>query len=95
MHVKDLFDLKGQVAIVTGGRGLYGASITAGLCEAGATVVIASRNGKLRCQGKIVFTKHVFALLVVIAVHSRPAVQRISRAPDGVLHIANAYSFNL
>ena len=49
MHVKELFDLKGQVAIVTGGRGLYGASITAGLCEAGATVVIASRNGA-KCE---------------------------------------------
>lgn len=49
MHVKELFDLKGQVAIVTGGRGLYGASITSGLCEAGATVVIASRNGA-KCE---------------------------------------------
>ena len=45
MTTKELFDLKGQVAIVTGGRGLYGASISEGLCEAGATVVIASRNG--------------------------------------------------
>ena len=44
-NVKDLFDLTGRVAIVTGGRGLYGASIAQGLCEAGATVVIASRNG--------------------------------------------------
>lgn len=43
-NVKDMFDLTGRVAIVTGGRGLYGASITAGLCEMGATVVIASRN---------------------------------------------------
>ena len=33
------------MAIVTGGRGLYGASISLGLCEMGATVVIASRNG--------------------------------------------------
>lgn len=49
MHVKELFNLKGQVAIVTGGRGLYGASITSGLCEAGATVVIASRNGA-KCE---------------------------------------------
>ena len=41
---KELFDLTGKVAIVTGGRGLYGASISEGLCEMGATVIIASRN---------------------------------------------------
>jgi NAD(P)-dependent dehydrogenase (short-subunit alcohol dehydrogenase family) len=51
--------LDGAVAIVTGGRGLYGASISLGLCEMGSTVVIASRNGaaceeyaaQLRTQG--------------------------------------------
>lgn len=46
---KTLFDLTGRVAIVTGGRGLYGASISAGLCEMGAIVVIASRNVH-KCQ---------------------------------------------
>ena len=45
-NVKELFDLTGKVAIVTGGRGLYGASISRGLFEAGATVVIASRNAE-------------------------------------------------
>ena len=44
-HTKELFSLDGKVAIVTGGRGLYGGSISTGLCEMGATVVIASRNG--------------------------------------------------
>lgn len=43
-HVKDLFSLEKRVAIVTGGRGIYGASISLGLCEMGASVVIASRN---------------------------------------------------
>lgn len=45
-HTKDLFSLENKVAIVTGGRGLYGASISTGLCEMGASVVIASRNGQ-------------------------------------------------
>ena len=48
-HTKELFSLKGKVAIVTGGRGLYGSSITEGLCEMDATVVIASRNGA-KCE---------------------------------------------
>ena len=49
MKTTELFDLTGKVAIVTGGRGLYGASISTGLCEMGATVVIASRNGE-KCE---------------------------------------------
>lgn len=46
MHVQKLLDLSGKVAIVTGGCGLYGAAISEGLAEAGATVVVASRNGE-------------------------------------------------
>ena len=45
-HTKELFSLENKVAIVTGGRGLYGASISLGLCEMGATVIIVSRNGE-------------------------------------------------
>jgi len=48
-HTKELFSLEDRVAIVTGGRGLYGASISLGLCEMGAKVVIASRNGE-KCE---------------------------------------------
>ena len=46
---KELFDLTGKIAIVTGGRGLYGSGISTGLCEMGATVIICSRNGE-KCE---------------------------------------------
>ncbi len=45
-NAMDMFSLKDRVAIVTGGRGLYGAGISRGLCEMGAKVVVASRDGE-------------------------------------------------
>ena len=59
MEIKELFDLRGKVAIVTGGAGLFGFGISSGLCEAGAACVVASRSlencaaaaGKLKARG--------------------------------------------
>jgi NAD(P)-dependent dehydrogenase (short-subunit alcohol dehydrogenase family) len=44
MGVKELFDLSGKVAIVTGGAGDIGAVYAEALCEVGASVVIADIN---------------------------------------------------
>jgi 2-dehydro-3-deoxy-D-gluconate 5-dehydrogenase len=40
----DLFDLRGKVAVVTGGNGGIGLGIARGLARAGADIVVAGRN---------------------------------------------------
>ncbi len=49
MHINELFDLTGQVAVVSGGYGIYGRPICEALAEAGAHVVIAARD-RARCE---------------------------------------------
>ena len=44
MNIRDLFNLKDKVILVSGGAGNYGKCIVEGLAEAGGTVVIASRD---------------------------------------------------
>ena len=45
MAVKDLFDLSGRVALVTGGSKGLGKAMARGFAEQGANVVISSRHG--------------------------------------------------
>jgi NAD(P)-dependent dehydrogenase (short-subunit alcohol dehydrogenase family) len=59
LSVLERFRLDGRIALVTGGAGVVGRHISAGLAQAGATVVIASRDiahaqscaGELHSQG--------------------------------------------
>lgn len=44
MSIQKLFDLTGQTAIVTGGGRGLGRQIALGLAEAGANIVLCSRN---------------------------------------------------
>ena len=44
MNILERFSLKDKVVVLTGGGGLYGCQLTAALAEAGARLVIASRN---------------------------------------------------
>lgn len=47
--IRELFDLSGKAALVTGGAGWLGTAISEALAEAGANVMIASR-GVEKCQ---------------------------------------------
>ncbi|HYB21378.1 MAG TPA: SDR family oxidoreductase [Thermodesulfobacteriota bacterium] len=49
MKVKEMFDLRGKVSIVTGGGKGIGQKMAEGLAEAGAQVVLCSRNVE-KCQ---------------------------------------------
>jgi NAD(P)-dependent dehydrogenase (short-subunit alcohol dehydrogenase family) len=49
MHVNDLFNIKGKVALVTGGSVGLGAQMATGLAEAGANVALSARKVE-RCE---------------------------------------------
>src|SRR3954451_23806776 len=51
MNAADMFSLKGKVAVVTGGAGLFGRQIVEAIAEAGAKTFMASRDlAKLDAQ---------------------------------------------
>ena len=44
MNTLELFSLKGKVALITGGRAMYGRGCSVALCDAGAKLYVASTN---------------------------------------------------
>ena len=45
-HIKDLFDLSGRIAIVTGGSRGLGKEMAEGLAEAGASLMLCARRAQ-------------------------------------------------
>ena len=50
MHINELFDLTGQVALVTGGYGIYGVPISEALAAQGQVVGVGVGDGGHRAQ---------------------------------------------
>ncbi|MGI6548445.1 MAG: SDR family oxidoreductase [Syntrophomonadales bacterium] len=74
MNVKDMFDLSGKVAVVTGGSIGLGAYMARGLAEAGANVVVAARKVE-RCVA-------LCEELQGLGVKAIPAACDVSKAED-------------
>jgi NAD(P)-dependent dehydrogenase (short-subunit alcohol dehydrogenase family) len=96
--IRDLFSLTGRVALVTGGAGHLGTAISRALAEAGATVVIASRDlAKCRRLAAELETDGLRALAVRLDVNSDGSVKRAlaevkRRAGRLDILVNNAYS---
>jgi len=58
MNTKDLFDLTGRVAIITGGSVGLGRQMAEGLAEMGASLVLCARK-KERCEQAAEELKHL------------------------------------
>ena len=72
MHVKELFDLTGKVAIVTGGSRGLGLEIAEGLAEAGAKVTITGRRRQWLDPAETGLRERGFEVLAVDADVAEP-----------------------
>lgn len=78
MSVKQLFDLTGKAAIVTGGNGGLGLAMATGLAQAGANIVIAARNpDKTRGALKQIESQGVQARGIQVDVTQETDIQRM------------------
>lgn len=100
MNVMELFSLKGKVAIITGGAGHLGSAISEGLAEAGANVVIASRNED-RCKelAEALSKKHkIHAIGTVLDIRSmdivRDCMKEVNREMGAIDILINNAAFS-
>ena len=82
----DLFDLKGKVAIVTGGNGGIGLGIARGLADAGADIAVVGRNeAKSKAAAAELAARGVRAIAVVADVTDKAAVAGMVERASGEL----------
>jgi len=77
--IHELFDLQGRVAVVVGGAGLLGFQMAQALAEAGASLVIASRD-EAKCQEKAdeISRRYAKASAVGVDAGSYESVQKMT-----------------
>src|SRR3954471_17239996 len=80
------FDLRGKVAIVTGGNGGIGLGMARGLADAGADVAVVGRNeDKSQAAVAELATRGVRAIAVATDVTDKGAVDRMVERVKGEL----------
>ncbi len=95
-----LFDLKGRVAVVTGGNGGIGLGIAQGLADAGADIAVVGRNeAKSKAAAAELAGRGVRAIAVVADVTDKEAVarmvERVSRELGRIDILVNNAGINI